>query len=131
VRVTRATDAAHPAGSLRLAQIRARGGFLDGSRCGKAGVLARTGCGAGERAQVQRSGRGGSGQRSRGWREEEEDDPDMWGRRISESREGRSAAGLGRGKQPAQEGGGERKRLRTQAFGPGKRKDGEAVRAGG
>jgi hypothetical protein len=27
MRVTRATDAAHPAGSLRLAQIGARGGF--------------------------------------------------------------------------------------------------------
>jgi hypothetical protein len=63
--VTHATDAVHPAGSLRLAQIGARGGFLEGSRRGKADVLARTGCGAGERAQVQRSGCGGSGQRSR------------------------------------------------------------------
>jgi hypothetical protein len=34
VRVTRATDAAHPARSLWLAQIQARGKLLEGSRRG-------------------------------------------------------------------------------------------------
>jgi hypothetical protein len=35
VRVTRATDSVHHAGSLRLAQIGARGGLLEGSRHGQ------------------------------------------------------------------------------------------------
>jgi hypothetical protein len=63
--VARATDASHPAGSLRLAQIGARGGFLEGSRRGQGRRAGSDWMRRGGEGQVQRSGRGGSGQRSR------------------------------------------------------------------
>jgi hypothetical protein len=77
---------------------------------GEAGEPARTGCGAGERAQVQRSGRGGSGQRSRdcAGRKGTTLTCGVIGSARSERRRGRGA-GLGRGKRSAQEGGGERR----------------------
>jgi hypothetical protein len=85
--VTRATDAAHPTGSLQLAQIGARGGFLEGSRRGQ-----------GQRAGSDWMWHGGEGPgaEERPWRiglakqrrcGEEGDDPDLWGHRVSASRE--------------------------------------------
>jgi hypothetical protein len=54
--VAHATDATHPAGSLRLAQIGARGGFLEGSRRGR-----------GRRAGSDWMRRGGEGPGAEEW----------------------------------------------------------------
>jgi hypothetical protein len=74
---------------------------------------------------------GRSGQRSREWCEEEEDDPDLWGHRVSKSSGRERGASLGRGKRSDQEGGGERKGVGARGpLGWGK-EEGEAARVGG
>jgi hypothetical protein len=114
------TDSAHHACSLRLAQIRAWGELLEGSRRGRgrradSGRVRRGGEGLGCRGAAG----GGAGQRSRE-RCEEGDDPDLWGHRVSESRERALHFWLGPGQAdgPGGRGRGERS-WRMRAFGPG------------
>jgi hypothetical protein len=87
---------------------------------------ARVGCGAGKRAQVPESGRGGvAGEAERSVRRKEKK---MTGRPgVSERRErgGQLLAWAGASTRPRREGG-KREGWRTQAFGPGK---GEVARS--
>jgi hypothetical protein len=87
---------------------------------GRNRCAARVGCGAGERAQVPESGRGGvAGEAERGVRKKEK--KMMGGPGVSERRErgGRLLAWAGASAQPRRERG-KREGWRTQAFGPGK-----------
>jgi hypothetical protein len=96
MRVTRATDAAHPVGSLPLAQIRARGGFyrdlgVGRGRCAGSGWVRHGGAAPGCRGAAGRSG-----QRSREQREEEGEGADGRARSVSGDVE-RRAGELGLG----------------------------------
>jgi hypothetical protein len=121
VRVARTTDSSHHAGSLLLAQIGAQGEFLEGSRRGQGRRAAQAGCSAGERAQVQESGRGEAGQRSRGDARRKEKRLTS-GPGVSEEREGRRGCWLGPGEAlgRGEREGAKREVWRTRAFEPGK-----------
>jgi hypothetical protein len=131
VRVTRATDSAHRACSLRLAQIRARGELLEGSRRARG---QRTGSG-----QVRRGGEGLGCRGAAGVERVSEEESGArkgttltYGAIGSARAEGGSAALLawaGASARPRREGK-KGKGWRTRAFGPGKR-GGVASRARG
>jgi hypothetical protein len=119
-------------GSVAARPNRSLGKLLEGSRRGmRPARWLGSGAARWRGPRVQRRGRGGVASEAESGARRKRTTLTCGAVGSARVERGRSAAGLGRGKRPAQEGGGERKRWRTRAFGPGKREDGEAVRAGG